>query len=150
MLARNLPQMDPTTLSAELAVRLQHTDAAGVIFYPRLLEIEEELFERWLEAGGLHLRDMLVTRTLAPTPVVRCEADYRLPVRVGDRLTARLVAVDAGQSAFTLGWRFERAGAVAMEARVVRAAIDPAAGRSVELPAPLRAWIESSRAKLHG
>jgi acyl-CoA thioesterase FadM len=71
-------------------------------------------------------------------------------VRVGDRLTARLVAVDAGQSAFTLGWRFERAGAVAMEARVVRAAIDPAAGRSVELPAPLRAWIESSRAKLHG
>ena len=47
--------MHPAPFEAELVVRLQHTDAAGVIFYPRLLEMEEELFERWLESGGLQV-----------------------------------------------------------------------------------------------
>ena len=27
---------------------------------------------------------------LGPTPIVHCEADYRLPVRAGDKLTAQL------------------------------------------------------------
>lgn len=130
---------------SELVVRLQHTDAAGVIFYPRLLEMEEELFERWLESGGLHLRQMLVERTLAPTPVVRCEADFRAPVRVGDRLTARLAAAEAGSSSFTLSWTFTAGGREAMAAKVTRAAIDPKAGTSVELPAQLRALVELSR-----
>ena len=67
-------------------VRLGHTDAAGVMFFPAAFEMEQEFFERWLEAGGMSVRGML-EGALAPTPVVHCEADYRRPVRVGDRLT---------------------------------------------------------------
>ena len=70
--------MNPADFSEHLVVRLPHTDAAGVIFYPRIFEIEQELFERWLELGGFSIREMLNGR-LAPTPIVHCEADYRLP-----------------------------------------------------------------------
>ena len=82
--------MNPADFSEHLVVRLPHTDAAGVIFYPKVFEIEQELFERWLELGGFSLRDMLSGR-LAPTPIVHCEADYRLPVRAGDK---RIILVD--------------------------------------------------------
>jgi 4-hydroxybenzoyl-CoA thioesterase len=81
--------MNLADFSEHLVIRLPHTDAAGVIFYPRIFEIEEELFERWLELGGFSVRAMIDGR-LAPTPIVHCEADYRMPLRVGDRVTAAL------------------------------------------------------------
>jgi len=140
--------MDPATLSATVEVRLHHTDAAGVIVYPRLLEIEEELFERWLEAGGMHLREMLVERTLPPTPVVRCEADYRAPVRIGDRLAATIASAEIGQTSFTLSWSFACNGRVAMQARVTRAAIDPVAVAGVNLAPRLRAWLGETQARI--
>ncbi|MFZ9881592.1 MAG: acyl-CoA thioesterase [Phycisphaerales bacterium] len=141
--------MNPADLSEHLAIRLAHTDAAGVLFYPRIFDLEHELFERWLELGGFSVRQML-ERTLAPTPIVHCEADYRLPVRTGDVLTARLVAVGVGRSGYTLEWTFSRGVDLAMRVLVKRVAIDPVAGESVDLPEKLRAWLLASQAKTGG
>ncbi|MCE2882357.1 MAG: acyl-CoA thioesterase [Planctomycetaceae bacterium] len=138
--------MNPATLSEHLAIRLAHTDAAGVLFYPRIFDLEHELFERWLELGGFSVRQML-ERKLAPTPIVHCEADYRLPVRTGDVLTARLAAVGVGRSGYTLKWTFSRGADLAMRVVVKRVAIDPVAGESIDLPEKLRAWLLSSQAK---
>ena len=128
-------------------VRLSHTDAAGVMFYPKAFEIEEELFERWLELGGMSVRQML-DGTLAPTPIVHCEGDYRLPVRVGDRLTVRILGIEVGRSGYTLSWRFSLGEAEAVAVRVKRVAIDPKAGTSIEIPVTLRTWIEHTQQDL--
>lgn len=138
--------MNPVTFSENLAIRLVHSDAAGVLFYPRLLEIEQDLFERWLEAGGFSLREML-DRRLTPTPVVHCEADYRLPIRPGDRIGAQLAGVGIGRTGYTLAWNFSRAGELAASVRVKRVAIDPTIGGSTDLPEALRHWLLSSQAK---
>lgn len=139
--------MDPIGLSAEVVVRLPHTDAAGVLFYPRIFEIEEELFERWLEAGGMSVRAML-DRTLAPTPIVRCEAEYRVPVRTGDRLRARLAGLDVGRSSYELQWSFDLGDRRAMDVRVRRVAIDPAAGTAIDLPERLAAFLAACDARI--
>jgi 4-hydroxybenzoyl-CoA thioesterase len=138
--------MNLTDFSEHLVVRLPHTDAAGVIFYPRIFEIEQELFERWLELGGFSLRDML-ERRLAPTPIVHCEADYRLPVRAGDKLTAQLVGVDIGRSGYTFQWTFSRGAEPAISARVKRVAIDPRAGESIDLPEAFRQWLLETQSR---
>ena len=138
--------MTPADFSEQLVVRLSHTDAAGVIFYPKVFELEQELFERWLEAGGFSLRDML-ERRLAPTPIVHCEADYRRPVRVGDRMTVRLAAIEIGRSGYSLQWSFLLEGELVMSARVKRVAIDVEAGESVDLPEAFRAWLEETQAR---
>jgi acyl-CoA thioesterase FadM len=132
-----------------LVVRLSHTDAAGVIFYPKIFEMEQELFERWLELGGFRVRDML-SGQLAPTPIVHCEADYRLPVRVGDKLTAQLAGVDVGRSGYTLQWSFARATEPAMSVRVKRVAIDPRAGESIDLPEAFRQWLLDTQSRVGG
>ena len=138
--------MNGADFTEHLVVRLPHSDAAGVIFYPRIFEIEQELFERWLELGGFHLKDALEGR-FPPTPVVHCEADYRLPIRVGDRLTARVAAVSVGRSGFTLAWTFSLGSVQAISASVKRVAIDRRAGESVELPEAFRGWLEETQSR---
>lgn len=127
-------------------VRLGHTDAAGVMFFPAAFEVEQEFFERWLEAGGMGVRGML-EGALAPTPVVHCEADYRRPVRVGDRLAVRLAGVGVGRKSFELAWEMALDGAVAVAVRVRRSSIDRSSGHAVDLPPALRSWLESSQAR---
>lgn len=144
--ARYRASMDRDSLQAPFTVRLSHTDAAGVMFFPVAFEVEQESFERWLEAGGMGVRDML-DGVLAPTPVVHCEADYRRPVRVGDRLAVRLAGVGIGRTSFELSWELDHDGAVVMAVRVRRSSIDRASGRAVDLPPPLRAWLEASQAR---
>jgi 1,4-dihydroxy-2-naphthoyl-CoA hydrolase len=140
------PAMQLVDFSEHFVVRLPLTDAAGVLFYARIFEIEEELFERWLELGGFSLRSML-DGSLAPTPIVRCEADFRRPVRVGDKLAARLYAVDIGRSGYTLAWSFSLGHEQVMSAKVKRVAIDRESGESVDLPEVLRTWLEETQSR---
>lgn len=138
--------MNVADFTEHLVVRLPLTDAAGVLFYARIFELEQELFERWLELGGFSLKDMLEGR-FPPTPVVHCEANYRMPVRCGDRLTARIDAIEIGRSGFTLSWKFSLEQSLAMSARVKRVAIDRRAGESMDLPEAFRLWLEETRAR---
>lgn len=144
---RYAPAMNAADFTEHLVVRLPLTDAAGVVFYARVFELEQELFERWLELGGFHLKDMLAGR-FPPTPVVHCEADYRMPVRCGDRLTARIDAVEIGRSGFMLSWRFSLGDAPAISVRVKRVAIDRRAGESTDLPEAFRSWLEETRSRV--
>jgi len=138
--------MNLADFSEHFVIRLPHTDAAGVVFYPKLFEIEEELFERWLELGGFSVRAMLEGR-MAPTPIVQCSGEFRMPVQVGDRLAVRLAGVEIGRSGYTLAWTFHRDGQVVMSARVKRVSIDPEAGGSVDLPEAFRAWLEETQSR---
>jgi len=138
--------MNLADFSEHFVVRLPHTDAAGVLFYAKLFEIEEELFERWLELGGFSVR-MMLEGGLAPTPIVHCSADFRRPVRVGDRLTVRLVGLDIGRSGYLMQWNFLLDGEIAMSARVKRVAIDAEAGESTDLPEVFRTFLEETQSR---
>ncbi len=139
--------MNPVDFTEQVVIRLPHTDAMGVIFYPRLFELEQDLFEKWLEAGEFSLRSML-DGSLAPTPVVHCDGDYQIPVRVGDRLAAQLKAVEIGRSGFTLSWQLILDGKIAMQTRVKRVAIDTKSGGSVGLPEALKKWLVHSQTQI--
>lgn len=138
---KSYPQiMHIDDFSERLVIRLPLTDAAGVIFYGRIFELEQELFERWLELGGMELHEML-SGALTPTPIVHCSADFRLAVRAGDRLMVRISRVEIGKSSYSLEWTFTLDAQVVMSATVKRVGIDVASRNSVTLPEKLRAWI---------
>ncbi|MBU3682538.1 MAG: acyl-CoA thioesterase [Phycisphaerales bacterium] len=137
--------MNAGRLQESVTIRLSHSDAAGVIFFPNAFMLEQESFERWLEGGGILLREML-EGMLAPTPVVHCEADFSCPVRVGDRVVMRLAGVGVGETSFTLAWAMELGGRVAIAVRVRRVSVDPASGRAIGLPERLRTLLAASQA----
>lgn len=127
-------------------VRLSHTDAAGVIFFPRLLEMAHESWEDYLASAGMPLGKTLALD--GPMwPIVRCEADYRRPMRLGDTIRAQLWLEREGRGSITLGHRFlSPAGDLLAEARTVHAAMDRHTGAAVPLTEGMRGLLEGLKA----
>jgi acyl-CoA thioesterase FadM len=126
-------------------VRLSHTDAAGVIFFPRLLEMAQESWEDFLAANGLALAHGLEgPRPLLP--IVHCEADYRRPMRLGDRFRAQLSLARAGRSSLGLRHRFLAPdGTLLAEALTIHVAMERRSGQPVPLSDDLRGLLERLR-----
>jgi 4-hydroxybenzoyl-CoA thioesterase len=88
------------SFAIEIAVRFAHVDAAGIVFYPRYLEMVNETVERWFEEGlgvGFHALHF-VRRCGVPTR--RITVDYLKPSRLGDKLTFTLRVAKIGRSSF--------------------------------------------------
>ena len=82
-------------------VSLADTDAAGVVFTARAIEIAHRGFEAWLSSHGVPIADMLAGR-LPAMPIVRVEADLHAPMRVGDAVEVRSTMVACGERSVTM------------------------------------------------
>ena len=64
-----------------IPVRFQHCDPAGIVFYPRYLEMINQTVEEWFAAMGRAFPDMVLTYM---------DLDCRRPVRLPEDLKARM------------------------------------------------------------
>src|SRR5574340_538905 len=81
-----------------LPVRFSHCDPAGIVFYPRYLEMFNDVVEEWLREGlGFSLTE-IVTRRGWGVPTVRLEVDFTAPSYFGETLAAFLVVRKLGTS----------------------------------------------------
>ena len=123
-----------------VTVRLYHTDAAGVIFCSRLLELAHEAYEAFLDEAGLGVGRILAEGEVL-LPVVAVEAEFMKPIRVGDRLQVELRLSRTGDHSYRVTYRFrDPAGQVKARAVTRHVALDGTHGRPVVLPEPL-AWL---------
>ncbi len=126
---------------SETRIRLYDTDAAGFLFYGSQFRIAHEALENFLEHLGLPIAGIIRGREIL-FPVVHAEADYRVPLAVGDRLTVRVGVRAIGDRSFTIGYRLLLAdGRDAGSAVTVHAALDAATGTAQALPEGLRAAL---------
>lgn len=91
----------------ERPIRFQDVDAAGIIFYPRALELCHDVYVEFLADVGFPLHESLQGAWIAP--IRHAEADYLRPLRFGDRVEIALVAARLGPAAppseVTIGYR---------------------------------------------
>ena len=120
-----------------VTVRLHHTDAAGVIFCSRLLELAHEAYEALLDEAGLGVGRVLADGEVL-LPVVAVEAEFIKPIRVGERLQVELRLSRSGGHSYQVAYCF-RAPAGQVKARAVtrHVALDAAGAGPVHLPSPL-------------
>jgi YbgC/YbaW family acyl-CoA thioester hydrolase len=118
-------------------IRLEHTDAAGVVFFARFLELAHTAFEDFFDHIG-HPLPADLFRAEHGYPLVHVEADYRHTLALGDRIVVEVAAERVGRTSFTLRHRFVHPthGEVAV-VRMVHAAIHVPGRTSVPLPADL-------------
>ncbi len=117
----------------EITVRFAHVDAAGIVFYPRYLEMVNETVERWFEeALGVSFRELHLKRRHG-TPTKHIAVDFLKPSRLGDKLTFSLRVAKIGRSSFDLEIDCACGGEARFKAAItlVYTAVDPLA------PAPL-------------
>lgn len=89
------------TFQKQKLIRFSHCDPAGIGFYPRYVELVNEVVEDWFFDGlGVSFHDLHVKHRLG-IPTVRLEVEYMIPSRYGDVLTFQLKVLRLGNSSFT-------------------------------------------------
>lgn len=85
-------------------IRLQETDATGVLYFAEQLKIALEAFEDFLSHQKFSLHQLIESPYLMP--VVHAEADYFAPLQVGDRVNISVALKRLGEKSFTMHYVF--------------------------------------------
>ena len=131
--------MSPKTIfKLETEIMLRHTDAAGVLFFPRLLEIAHEAVEMLMIRIGFPISNM-IDGELHHLPIVHTEADFRLPCRLGDKLTVEVSLHKLGDHSLGFSCNFlDSDRNIKAITRVDHVAIDPDTGTVTEVDQELK------------
>jgi 1,4-dihydroxy-2-naphthoyl-CoA hydrolase len=126
-------------------VRLADTDAAGVVYFARTLSICHEAYEAALAFAGVNLADLLGGSGLV-VPISRSEADYKRPLRPGDKLRITVTPEPVSENSFALRYDVVKLGPPEKLAAVVRTehvAASTTKRERVPLPPGLAAWVKA-------
>lgn len=98
-------------------IRFQHVDYAGIVFYPRFLEMLNCLVEDWFEeALDRPFSKMHETNGI---PTVDLKVQFKKAARLGDILTKKLWVKNLGGASILCGFQFEdENGATCLEGEV--------------------------------
>jgi 4-hydroxybenzoyl-CoA thioesterase len=120
-------------------VRFAHCDPAGIVFYPRFLEMFNALVEDWcLDELQVSFADIHDARGWG-LPTVHLEVDYLAYCRLGEVLSATLVVRNIGRTSLTLEIVLTGPdGTDRVRGRVVLVLTDAATKRSFPIPPDLR------------
>ena len=98
-------------------IRFKHVDYAGIVFYPRFLEMLNDLVEDWFEeALERPFSKMHETNGI---PTVDLKVQFKKAARLGEILTKKLWVKNLGGASILCGFSFEDAkGAICLEGEV--------------------------------
>ena len=98
-------------------IRFKHVDYAGIVFYPRFLEMLNDLVEDWFEeALGRPFSKIHETNGI---PTVDLKVQFKKAARIGDVLTKSLWVINLGGASVTCGFKFtDESGKTCLEGEV--------------------------------
>jgi YbgC/YbaW family acyl-CoA thioester hydrolase len=116
-------------------IRFAHVDSAGIAFFSRVYEICHEAFEILLETAGMPL-GFLINEEGWGMPVVRSEADYAAPMRLGEEVLITVTVERLGNSSVTFAYSVDGTDGVhRVRVRMTHAFLDTATFRARPVPA---------------
>jgi YbgC/YbaW family acyl-CoA thioester hydrolase len=124
----------------ERVVRFQDVDAAGTIFYPRVLELFSDAYVAVLGAAGIDLPSHL-ERGSWVAPIVHAEADYLAPLRFGNAITVEIAALQVGRTSLKVEYRIRTGETVAASGRTVHVVVDRTTFAKIPVPDDVRARL---------
>ena len=102
-----LKRASPSAFVDQRAVRFQDIDAAGIIFYPRVLEMFHDAYGALLSFAGCPLPEV-IKRGEWIAPARHAEADYFKPLRFGDEIRVEINRAHVSDTEVVLGYRIVR------------------------------------------
>ncbi len=86
-------------------IRFKHVDYAGIVFYPRFLEMLNDLVEDWFEEALD--RPFSKIHETNGIPTVDLKVQFKKAARIGEILTKKLWVISLGGASVNCGFRFE-------------------------------------------
>jgi 4-hydroxybenzoyl-CoA thioesterase len=137
----NRPQKT-CTYEAQIPVRFADCDAAGIVFYPRYLEMFNGLVENWFRDELQFSFTEIVTNRGWGVPTVHLEVDFVAPSRFDETLSATLTVRSVGTTSIGLEILFRgQDNGDRVRGRVVLVLIDRAKQLAIPWPSELRERI---------
>jgi 1,4-dihydroxy-2-naphthoyl-CoA hydrolase len=90
----------------KLAAQVHDTDAAGVIYFANFYRMAHTAYEAFMESIGFSIRYFLDEAACLPL-IVHSQADYKKPIRTGDKLVIELAVEKVGHSSYGLAYRIK-------------------------------------------
>jgi 4-hydroxybenzoyl-CoA thioesterase len=123
-------------------VRFADCDPAGIVFFPRFLEMVNDLVEDWFAQGlGMPFSEFHMARGYG-VPVVNTKVDFLKACRLGEPLSLELGIESLGGSSMVLAIRGHVGGDERLRLRHKVVIVSLAARRAVAIPDELRLRME--------
>lgn len=106
------------TFHKEEIIRFRHCDPAGIVFYPRYLEILNDMVEDWFKVMGYPF-DEMESCLGAGVPTINLNITFMHPCRQGETLSLTLRCLKIGDSSFEIKISGEQLGQPILEAQIV-------------------------------
>ncbi|GAA0520163.1 MULTISPECIES: thioesterase family protein [Pigmentiphaga] len=127
-------------------IGFKHCDPAGIVFYPRYVEILNDTVEHWLRHGlGTGFAALHGERHIA-IPIVNLQVDFLAPSRLGEDIVSALRIDGVGRTSLKIAIELSPAGddqPVRLRAALVLVFIDMHTTRPIEVPEDVRRAIEA-------
>lgn len=128
------------SVETTLPVRFQDVDAAGVLFFGRIYDYCHQAYEElWVSAGVD--RAWIFSGAAFLIPIAHSEADYKAPLRHGERATVRVDVTHVGRASFHLAYRVTGPGGegdLRALAKTVHAFVARETMKPIPIPGDLR------------
>lgn len=85
-------------------IKFKHIDYAGIVFYPRFLEMLNDLVEDWFEEELE--RPFSKMHETNGIPTVNLKIQFKNPARLGEIITKRLWVIEIGFASVLCGFQF--------------------------------------------
>lgn len=126
-------------------VYLADTDAAGVVYFARVMNICHEAYEESLHEVGINLQQFLINSTVA-IPIVEANVNFFQPMFCGDRLLVELVGKQLSEHKFALDYQIFSAKvskSVLAKCSTVHVCINPQTRSRANLSESITQWLQA-------
>ena len=118
-------------------VRMHDTDMAGILYFPRQFRFAHDALEDFIESEGMTFERVFKQEKFVFV-IRHAEADYLLPLHVGDNLDVHLTVGNIGTTSFTLDYNIYRGKDLVGTAQTVHVCLNSDTRHKVNVPDRLR------------
>lgn len=124
-------------------IYLSDTDAAGVVYFAKGLEICHQAYEESLTHGGISLSQMIQAGKAA-LPIIHAEIDFLHPLFCGDRIQISLATNLINDCEFAIAYQIspvDNLAKILVKAQTRHVCINPQIRQRINLPAIILEWL---------
>lgn len=123
-------------------VRMHDTDMAGILYFAKAYRFCHDAWETLLESKNLSIRTIFEEQPYHVV-IVHSEADYKFPLKCGDKLTINITILKIGNSSFTVDYQIYKEKTLAISAKTVHVTIDAKTKTKIKIPEEIRTHLQT-------
>jgi len=117
----------------QTAIRLHLTDAAGVVYFANLFVLAHECYESFLDqerslASIIEQKEFII-------PIVHAEADYRMPLKLSEKIVIEMALGKTANTSFELSFKFiNESSELAAEVKTTHVVLQQSTRKPAKIP----------------